>query len=151
MTEDRVIAIAEGIDSNPDLKGREVILVAEDEDPVRNFATRVLTRAGYRVIQATDGHDALITVEREPTRIDLVLTDVVMPGMSGPELHRRLSSIHPGLKVLFMSGYPGEMPGAAKGRMPEDIAFLQKPFEDRDLLVQVRNLLDARGGVTHVA
>ena len=88
----------------PDLGGKETLLVVEDQAEVRKFAVAVLKSYGYRVIPAENAGDALLFCERE--RIDLVLTDVVMPNVSGRELAGRLEALQPGIKVLFMSGTP---------------------------------------------
>ena len=80
------------------------VLLVEDEDPVREFVRRTLEYAGYRVLEATNPHEALLILERIAGRVDLVLTDVVMPGMSGRMMAERLISRYPCLRILFMSG-----------------------------------------------
>ena len=126
--------------------GSETILIAEDEEPVRRFTAQVLTRGGYRVIEAGSGDEAL-KLAPAGTRIALLLTDVVMPGMSGKELHQRLSESRPGLKVLFMSGYPDDTI-AIHGLLKPGLAFLQKPFRGPALLERVRDLLDGKLAVS---
>ena len=120
--------------------GHETILLAEDDESVREYVSLVLRRLGYRVLEAHDGADALGVAERFDERIDLLLSDVVMPRMDGVELARRLTRARPKVKVLHMSGYPGDG-HVARGDAP----FLAKPF-DRDVLAwRVRGLLDAAG------
>ena len=121
------------------MAGAETILVVEDEETVRTLASRVLSEAGYGVIRAADGAEAF-NVVNDGERVDLVLSDVVMPRMSGVELAERLATVRPDLPVIFMSGYTGTelAPGvhAAAG-------FLQKPFAAESLLQRVRAVLDA--------
>jgi PAS domain S-box-containing protein len=128
------VAVAEGVSP------QGTILVAEDEDAVRTLARQVLVRAGYTVLVAGDGEQAQQVAERHAGPIDLLLTDVIMPGANGPELADRMSATRPGLKVLFMSGYPG---GALDGLglRRERVSFLPKPFTPDQLLQQVRNAL----------
>ena len=121
--------------------GTETILLAEDDDAVRSLTYAMLTSAGYRVLQAGDGREAL-DISRAQDRLNLLLTDVLMPGMNGPELARRLQADRPSLKVLFMSGYLKDLgPGEPE---PTDSQFLQKPFTMSELLMSVRGILDAR-------
>jgi signal transduction histidine kinase len=115
----------------------ETILVVEDDDQVRRVASRILNRNGYRVLEAPDGEGALALAEREPDRIDLLLSDVVMPGMSGTELADRLLGLRPGLRVLHMSGYSAD--AAAPGGLVTEL--IEKPFEATELLARVRSLL----------
>ena len=119
------------------------VLVAEDEHLVREIARRVLEEAGYRVLTADDGDAALAlaseTHEREG-RTDLLLTDVVMPGMSGPELARRMQRSAPGLRVVFMSGYPAQAVAHHGVHAPGE-HFLQKPFQPDALVAQVAEAL----------
>lgn len=103
------------------------ILLVEDEEMVRYVARSVLQRAGHTVLPAGDGEEALAIAARHPDSIDLVLTDVTMPGISGPQLAGRLLADRPGLKVLFMSGYAGEASGVSAEQ------FLEKPFSPESL------------------
>jgi PAS domain S-box-containing protein len=120
--------------------GDETILVAEDEDAVRQFVERVLTGAGYRVTAATHGADALTLADAMPD-LDLLVTDVVMPGMSGVELAGHLAAIHPGLPVIYASGYSEE--AILLGAVGEDrVPYLSKPFTAEALLALVREVLD---------
>ena len=121
--------------------GTETILVAEDERLVRVLAQKVLERAGYRVVVAVGGADALALAERHAGPIHLLLTDVVMPEMNGRELARRLAALRPGVRVLYMSGYADEAV-AQHGVLDPDTAFLQKPFTPEGLAKKVRGVLD---------
>jgi two-component system cell cycle sensor histidine kinase/response regulator CckA len=114
------------------------ILLAEDEDSVRMFAERVLTGRGFRVLTARDGEEALRIAEACPG-LELLLTDVVMPGLRGPELALRVRSIHPDARILMMSGYPDDT-GLSSA---EGWAFLPKPFRAEQLLEKVEGLLKA--------
>ncbi len=119
--------------------GGETILVVEDEAPVRVLVRSVLTQRGYRVIEAAGPAEALRAVQGHAESIDLVISDVVMPGMTGPELVERLPA---GLRVLFMSGY-SEPDVRQKGLMRPGAAFVEKPFTPDALAKRVRALLDA--------
>jgi PAS domain S-box-containing protein len=122
--------------------GNETILVAEDEDAVRTFVARVLVGAGYRVVAAANAAEALSAAGELP-RLDLLFTDVVMPGMSGVELAARLTKTHPGLPAIYASGYSDEgvLPDAARAG---DVPYLPKPFTSEILLARVREVLDQR-------
>jgi two-component system cell cycle sensor histidine kinase/response regulator CckA len=126
-------------------RGHETVLVVEDEDPVRALAQRMLEQSGYTVLVARDGEDALRQAEDEAQRIDLVLTDVVMPKMNGNELAQRLLARRSGLRVVFMSGYTDDV--IVRRGLPEtQTSFLQKPFSIRQLQAAIRNLLDDAPG-----
>jgi len=120
-------------------RGDGTVLLVEDEPAVRRLARRILERSGYRVIEASDGVDALEVARRHRGPLDLLLSDVVMPRMSGGELARRLREERPGIAVLFVSGYPQARGHAASSL--EDDAFLFKPFSGRVLLERVRDTL----------
>jgi CheY-like chemotaxis protein len=126
------------------LGGAETILVVEDADPVRSLTVRILDEAGYRVMVAVDGVDALRVCERAADPIDLVLTDVVMPRMGGDELATRLADLRPESRVLFMSGYTGSI-FRRDGHSEPQLHFVEKPFRVDDLLRKVRAMLDAPG------
>ena len=111
------------------------MLLAEDEDGLRALNGRVLEARGYRVLTASNAAEALLLAERQPGPPDLLVTDVVMPGASGRELARRLRDRHPGLKVLYVSGY------AEDSRVEDDASFLQKPFTPEGLSERVAELL----------
>jgi two-component system, cell cycle sensor histidine kinase and response regulator CckA len=116
------------------------ILVVEDEEEVRALARDVLEMNGFRVLEALDVADATRLAQTHPGTIDLLITDVVMPGTSGPELARRLRAHRPGLRVLCMSGYPEHMDGRVDGEAGWN-AWLQKPFTPDVLMRKVRDCL----------
>jgi two-component system, cell cycle sensor histidine kinase and response regulator CckA len=122
-------------------RGSETILLVEDEQAVRNVATRILTNQGYSVLAACDGEEAMAVAETAGGTIDLVLTDVVMPDIGGPELVARLMTKWPQLKAIFMSGYAeGDK---VRDRMADsEVSFLQKPFSADSLVLMVREVLD---------
>ncbi|MGQ9638656.1 MAG: response regulator, partial [Thermodesulfobacteriota bacterium] len=117
------------------------VLVVEDEEVVRKLAVRLLKRQGYRVLEAPDGGQAFLLCEKYSAPIHLILTDVVMPGMSGRELYERLKVIHPDARVLYMSGYTDNAI-IHHGVMEEGIDFIQKPFSLEALARKVREVLD---------
>jgi DNA-binding NtrC family response regulator len=121
-------------------KGWETVLLVEDEDAVRALAREVLRRNGYVVLEARHGLDALRLAERHPDPIHLLVTDVVMPHMSGRELADRFSEVRPHMKVLFMSGYTDHT--AMHRHLTPSAAFLQKPFTPETLARKVRSMLD---------
>jgi CheY-like chemotaxis protein len=107
--------------------GTETILLVEDEPEVRRLANEMLTRQGYKVLEASSGAEALHVWREHGGVIDLLLTDVVMPQMSGPELAATLKALSPGLKVMYMSGYTDDVI-AQQGVLDTETAFLRKPF-----------------------
>jgi PAS domain S-box-containing protein len=123
--------------------GDETILLVEDDELVRGLAKTVLARKGYVIIEAPDADEALRAVAEHAGQIDLLLTDVVMPGISGGLLAQRLSEQYPGVRILYMSGYPD---GAVvdHGVLAPGTAFLQKPFTPAGLAGAVRDVLDTR-------
>jgi len=123
------------------LRGTETILLVEDEPAVRAVARQILTRQGYVVLEAPDGQTALAMVDAGGPRVDLVLTDVVMPGMSGRSLADRLASHCPGLRVLYMSGYTDDAI-VRHGMLEPGLAYLQKPFRPDALARKVREVLN---------
>ena len=125
---------------------RPLILVAEDEAAVRALVGSVLTTAGYRVLVASDGEDALRVAAAAGEPIDLLLTDVIMPRLNGRGLADRLTAIDPGLAVLFMTGYSGDMLGE-RGIVDPGVDVLNKPFAPADLVARVGQLLPAIGGI----
>jgi CheY-like chemotaxis protein len=125
--------------------GSETVLLAEDEPGVRSFAGAVLRQAGYDVLEAADGAAAVRACEAHPGRIDLVVTDVVMPGVGGREVAERAAALRPGVRVLYLSGYTDD--AVVRHGVPGDGAsFLQKPFTPAALLGKVRAVLDAGSG-----
>jgi PAS domain S-box-containing protein len=124
--------------------GSETVLVVEDEELVRIVAVKVLERAGYVVLAASSGDDALALAARHEGTIDLLLTDVVMPHMDGRELATRLAKKQPGLKTLFTSGYSHNVI-ADHGVLDEGLQFLAKPYSSESLAARVREVLDDHG------
>ncbi len=121
-------------------RGSETVLVVEDDDIVRNLSCQVLRRYGYQVLEAATGQEALLAYERHPGTIHLLITDVVMPQMSGPELAARLLQLHPPIQVLYMSGYTDAV--VRHGLLDAALFFLQKPFAPSALVHKVRDILD---------
>jgi PAS domain S-box-containing protein len=121
--------------------GSETILLVEDEELVRRVTSRILARHGYTVLESASGHDALAVSREHAGPIHLMLTDAVMPGMSGQELAEKLTSQRPEMKVLFMSGYT-ENAIVHHGVLDPEIAFIQKPFKYDTLARKVREMLD---------
>ncbi len=124
--------------------GGETVLLVEDEEIVRNLGVKLLRRLGYHVLATGSGGEALILAEKHEGPIDLLLTDVVMPIMNGDELADRLSEAQPGIKVLFMSGYPQDVI-AHHGVLYEGVRFMPKPFTIDTLAAKVREVLDDPG------
>jgi signal transduction histidine kinase len=122
--------------------GSETILLVEDEDSVRDLAQRILQSRGYKVLAAQHGGDALQIASVADQQIDLVVTDVVMPGMSGRELVDMLLARTPGVRVLYMSGYTDD-DIVRRGLLTSNVSFLQKPFTAKSLGRRVRSVLDA--------
>jgi two-component system cell cycle sensor histidine kinase/response regulator CckA len=116
------------------------VLVVEDEPGVRSFACQVLEQAGYRVLSAGSGEEAVELASAPGASIAVLLTDVVMPGMNGRVLSERIRAMHPGLAVLYMSGYTDEMV-TQRGVVAEGANFIQKPFTPEGLLARVRSAL----------
>jgi CheY-like chemotaxis protein len=134
-------AVAEHAPSS--YRGSETILLVEDEPGVRQASRRFLEEHGYRVLDAGDGLEALRLCERHSGAVDLVVTDVVMPGMSGRELADQMARLHPHTPVLYVSGYVNDA-GAASLLHDPTVALLQKPFGADTLARKVREMLDAR-------
>ncbi len=126
-------------------RGTETVLVAEDNETVRTLACRMLEDLGYRVLSAESADRCVALAGGHPEPIHLLLTDVIMPGKNGKELYDLLRRDRPGLKALYMSGYPGEVIGR-HGILDEDVFFLQKPFTNAALAQQVRLALDTEKG-----
>ncbi|TAK18548.1 MAG: response regulator, partial [Acidobacteria bacterium] len=119
----------------------ETILLVEDEDAVRDLVRQILVKRGYRVIAAASAEEARATVAHDAPAIDLLLTDAVLRGESGPDLSVALRAARPGLKVLFMSGYVEQTP--LRRTQMENAGFLQKPFTPSALVDKVREALDS--------
>jgi two-component system cell cycle sensor histidine kinase/response regulator CckA len=127
-----------------DLTGSGVVMLVEDDDPVRTFGARALRNKGYIVIEAKSGEAALDKIRDAGGEIDLLVTDVVMPQMDGPNLVRAVREIRPAIKVIFISGYAED---AFRQRLDSDIDihFLAKPFSLKQLAIKVKEVLKPRG------
>jgi CheY-like chemotaxis protein len=126
----------------PVTKGWETILLAEDSESLREMAGEYLQSAGYNVIAAASGNEALERAKNFGGAIHLLLTDVVMPELNGPELAKQIASLRPGIKVLFTSGYASETL-ANRGSLDPAVAFIQKPYRPKALARRIREILDA--------
>jgi DNA-binding NtrC family response regulator len=127
--------------SRPTLEGTETILLVEDETEVRHLIGKVLERYGYTVLQAQDADDALAVEERYRAPIHLLVSDMVMPGLSGPDLAQRLVQRRPAMQALFVSGYASRL-AIDRGLSSHNASFLQKPFTPEVLAMKVRERLD---------
>jgi CheY-like chemotaxis protein len=123
-----------------DLRGTETVLLVEDENQILNLAQRVLQQHGYKVLTAPSPEAAVHLVGHYAETIHLLITDVVMPGMNGRELYRRLVALKPGFRCLYMSGYTANVI-AHHGVLDEGVQFLQKPFTIESLAARVREVL----------
>jgi two-component system cell cycle sensor histidine kinase/response regulator CckA len=125
-----------------DLTGRGLVLLVEDEDPVRSFAARALRLRGYTVIEAASGEQALEILHDGDLQVDLMVSDVIMPGLDGPGWVREARKSRPGTKVIFMSGYAEDAFVGGDSGVPGSV-FLPKPFTLNELTQKVKDLLDA--------
>jgi CheY-like chemotaxis protein len=121
--------------------GSETILLVEDEEIVRRLVITVLEEKGYSLLEAERGDEALALVQAHPGQIDLLITDVVMPGMSGRVLAEQLAALRPGQKVLYTSGYTDDAV-VRHGLLTAEVEFLSKPFSPTALAAKVRQVLD---------
>jgi CheY-like chemotaxis protein len=140
ITEDAQQYVKPGGESEP-LNGSETLLLIEDDDMLRRLSVEVLESYGYRVLSAPNGGSALLLCERHPGPIHLLVSDVVMPEMSGREAADRLLKLRPELKVLFVSGYTDNSI-VHHGVLAEGANFLQKPFSPEALARKVREVLN---------
>jgi DNA-binding NtrC family response regulator len=115
--------------------------LAEDDDAVRGLARELLEARGYQVLEAANGGAALLHIENHVGAIEMLLTDVIMPEISGSELADRALKVRPELKVLYMSGYTDKSV-VHRGIIEPDVNFIQKPFSSNDLTSKVREVLD---------
>jgi PAS domain S-box-containing protein len=129
------------VTSGEPLRGGETVLVVEDEENVRRLAVRILERQGYNVLEASCVSDALALCKERKEAIHLILTDVVMPEMSGPQLAEQLLSLHPQIKVLYMSGYTDNAI-VHHGVLKDGVNYIQKPFTIDGLARKMREVLD---------
>jgi CheY-like chemotaxis protein len=127
-------------------RGSETILLVEDEEAVRTMVRETLKQSGYTVLEAASGEEALAILHRHGAKVDLLLTDLVMPGMSGGELADVLNASDRDMKVLFMSGYADNLPANSENIDPESM-FLQKPFTAAALTAKVRFVFGDRGAL----
>ena len=132
----------EGEPARPKIsRGDETVLVVEDQETVRRLARRILEAYGYKVLEAGGGTEACAIASSHPGDIDLLLTDVVMPGMDGRALSEQLRMLRPYLRVILMSGYAADVI-APRDAVASGLAYLQKPFNPEDLATKVREILD---------
>jgi CheY-like chemotaxis protein len=124
-------------------QGTETILLVEDDVLVRGLAARVLSRQGYHLLEAANGHEALAFIQEYGPEIQLLISDLVMPGVSGKALAEQLQAARPGVKVLFISGYTDHII-SHHGILEAGVHFLQKPFLPIKLARKVREVLDER-------
>lgn len=127
-----------------DIRGTETILMVEDEVALLGATQSLLVRMGYTVFAASDPHEAIEIFQRRNGAIDLLLTDVIMPGMNGRELAARLADRDPDLRILYMSGYAADLFGE-DGILEEGVNFIQKPFNFKNLAGRIRQILDGNG------
>ena len=144
-----VPAIVEETAASQDLTGNSTVLLVEDEEAVRMFCVRALKDKGYDIIEACDGQAALDKAKEYNGKIDLLVTDVVMPTMNGPTLTEHIKDIYPGISVIFISGYTED---TFRKDLDQnmDIHFLPKPFTFRQLVAKVHQVLEAREDVANV-
>ena len=133
--------LEEGVRWEETPRGKETILLVEDEGAVRRLAAEFLRKQGYTVLEAQHGDEAFFICRQHKDSIDLMVTDVVMPGMSGRELVEHLAPLRPGMKVLYMSGYTDDAI-VHHGVLEEGMNFIQKPFSMMKLAQKVRDILD---------
>ncbi|MEO7974211.1 MAG: response regulator, partial [Thermoanaerobaculia bacterium] len=123
-------------------QGSETVLLVEDEEAIRSLMSEALGELGYQVLGSSDANAALALAATHAGKIDLLVTDVVLPGLSGPLLAERIAEILPGLKVLFISGYPEQILGRGDS-FEGTVGFLAKPFRPLELARKIRSMLDA--------
>ena len=130
-----------GIDKEEFPRGSETLLIVEDNEAVRKLAIHFLRRQGYEVLEASNGSEALTVCKLWEKPVHLVVTDVEMPEMNGPELAECLQTLYPETKVLYISGYPDNA-FMSRGILEKGINFLKKPFRLEELAKKVREALE---------
>jgi CheY-like chemotaxis protein len=140
---DEEVAVEAPVNLEPAAAGKETILIVEDEEAVRRLMCTALEQNGHPVLIAADGVEALKLIASHTGQLDLLVTDLLMPGMNGAELARKVKERLPGIDVLYISGYAEEL--RQSGEIDES-NFLQKPFAPQALLHKVRDMLDRRDG-----
>ena len=128
------------IETTKDTEAMAHILIAEDDDSMRGFLTLALEKAGHRVTPCADGLAAYKAAEDFGASVDLLLADIVMPGMDGIELSQRVSQMHPHIKILFITGFSAVAMGAGLGQN-DNAKVLSKPFHLNDLVKQINEIL----------
>jgi CheY-like chemotaxis protein len=131
-------------------RGSETVLLVEDEEALRGMIRETLEDAGYRILEAATPAQALAIAESHQGDINMMLTDVVMPGMSGPDLAERIKPLRPGAAVVYMSGYTDDAIGQ-HGLLDAGTHFVQKPFTSQDLLIKCREVLGSGDRLTSTA
>ena len=140
--EDQAVAAEAAVHAKRDLTGAGTVMLVEDEDAVRMFGARALRNKGYTVVEAASGQEAIdLLADGNVSPIDLLITDVVMPGLDGPSMIRQVRKTHPDLKVVFISGYT-EDSFRKRLDVAEDIHFLPKPFTLQQLASKVKEIME---------
>ena len=129
-----------GGDNRGDLTGTGVVMLVEDEDPVRSFASRALRLRGYEVVEAASAEEAMDLLSNAGTHVDVLVSDVIMPGMDGPTFAALARQLRPDLRVIFISGYAED--SFRRNLVDHDFLFLPKPFSLNDLTAKVKEALD---------
>lgn len=124
------------------VRGTETILLVEDEEPLRKVFIELLSHLGYRVLPAANGKEAVALSDEHRGKIHVLMTDVVMPELAGPELAQQLTAKRPDMKVIFISGYPVGCSLAPDGILKPDTVLVHKPFTMRAMSAKIRELLD---------
>jgi two-component system cell cycle sensor histidine kinase/response regulator CckA len=141
-SEEAVAAVPAPVLPAPDLTGQGAVMLVEDEAPVRSFASRALKMRGYRVIEAESAEDAMALLSGSDENIDVLVSDVVMPGMDGPTFAGQARKLRPNLRVIFISGYAED--SFRRNLVDTDFLFLSKPFSLNELTAKVKVAMDAR-------
>ena len=140
-TDEQPVIEAADVSSKPAPKGKETILFAEDDETVRHVAVRVLKDAGYHVIEAQDGEEAVRLFKDNVSSVDLVILDLVMPKLNTNIVKEQITAIGPETMFLYSTGY-GTQNIDAENVLVDDTKIIQKPYDPRDLLYKVREVLD---------